>query len=194
LLYFATVASPVIPNRPLFRAQEVCDLADVQAYVLRSWEAEFPDLGVAKTPAGPRVYRRADVERVLRIKQLVFGDGLTLAGARRRLSEEMPLAVPASDSGPVGDSEFAELLNEATRQELLNVRRGLSWILGVLSGNGVAPEDFVLSAPDGRRRGSTTPAPRRSTARGSSAGAAVRSSKAKSAKGKPARKAGGKKR
>jgi DNA-binding transcriptional MerR regulator len=172
----------------------VCELADVQAYVLRSWEAEFPDLGVAKTPAGPRVYRRADVERVLRIKQLVFSDGLTLAGARRRLIEEMPVAAAPSDAGSVSDSDFAELLNETTRQELLNVRRGLSWILGVLSGNGVAPEDFVLRAPDGRQRGNTAPEPRRSPARASSAGAA-RSAKGKSAKSKPARKAiGGKKR
>ena len=55
-----------IPNRSLFRQPEVCDIAQVQPYVLRSWEAEFPDLGVAKTKGGPRVYRRADVERVLR--------------------------------------------------------------------------------------------------------------------------------
>ena len=178
MLYFAPVASStVIPNRPLFRAQEVCELADVQAYVLRSWEAEFPDLGFAKTPAGPRVYRRADVERVLRIKQLVFVDGLTLAGARRRLSEESP--VPAADPGAVTDSDFADLVNESTRQELLSVRRGLSWILGVLSGNGTAPEDFVLKAAsamhaapaDGRRTSTARPA-----------------AKAKSSKAKPTRK------
>jgi hypothetical protein len=54
-----------IPNRELFRQPEVCALASIQPYVLRSWEAEFPDLGVAKTAGGPRVYRRADVERVL---------------------------------------------------------------------------------------------------------------------------------
>ena len=55
----------VIPNRPVFRAQEVCDLVEVQPYVLRTWEAEFPDLGVAKTEGGPRIYRRADVERYI---------------------------------------------------------------------------------------------------------------------------------
>ncbi len=167
----------------------------MQAYVLRSWEAEFPDLGVAKTPAGPRVYRRADVERVLRIKQLVFVDGLTLAGARRRLSEEMPSATAPTEPGAVSDSEFADLLNETTRQELLNVRRGLSWILGVLSGNGVAPEDFVLRAPAGRsERASSAPEPRRSVARGAST-VAPRTAKGKSARSKPARKAvGGKKR
>ena len=191
MLYFATVASPVIPNRPLFRAQEVCELADVQAYVLRSWEAEFPDLGIVKTPAGPRVYRRADVERVLRIKQLVFVDGLTLAGARRRLSEEMPPSAVSSDAGSVSDAEFADLLNETTRQELLNVRRGLSWILGVLSGNGVTPEDFVLKAHDGRSgRGSAAPEPRRSSARASNS-APTRAARGKGPKGKPARKTGG---
>ena len=58
--------------------------------MLRSWEAEFPDLGVAKAEGGPRVYRRADVERVLRIKQLLYGEGLTLAGVRRKLTEERP--------------------------------------------------------------------------------------------------------
>ena len=55
-----------IPNRSLFRQPEICEIAQVQPYVLRSWEAEFPDLGVAKTAGGPRVYRRADLERVLR--------------------------------------------------------------------------------------------------------------------------------
>src|ERR671938_1877949 len=79
-----------IPNRSLFRQPEICEIAQVQPYVLRSWEAEFPDLGVAKTAGGPRVYRRADLERVLRIKHLLFVEGLTLAGARRRLADEDP--------------------------------------------------------------------------------------------------------
>ena len=66
----------------------MCDLVKVQPYVLRSWEAEFPELGVAKAAGGPRVYRRADVEQVLRIKHLLLVEGLTLAGARRKLEEE----------------------------------------------------------------------------------------------------------
>ena len=88
----ASVDTLEIPNRSLFRQPEVCEIAQVQPYVLRSWEAEFPDLGVAKTQGGPRVYRRADVERVLRIKHLLFVEGLTLAGARRKLQEEQALA------------------------------------------------------------------------------------------------------
>ena len=130
-----------IPNRPVFRAQEVCDLAQVQPYVLRTWEAEFPDLGVAKTANGPRVYRRADVERVLRIKHLLFVDGLTLAGARRRLTDEG--ALPSQET--VQDADVAALIDGETQQHLRDVRRGLQWILGVLTGDG-PPEEFVLRA------------------------------------------------
>src|SRR6184192_1515967 len=85
-----------IPKRALFKAAEVCDLAKVQPYVLRSWEAEFPELGVAKSAGAPRVYRRTDVEQVLRIKHLLLVEGLTLAGVRRKLEEEgAPIVVEA---------------------------------------------------------------------------------------------------
>ena len=76
------------PKRELFKAAEVCEVVQVQPYVLRSWEAEFPQIGQAPAGGGPRLYRRADVELVLRIKQLVFDEGLTLSGARRRLEED----------------------------------------------------------------------------------------------------------
>ena len=131
-----------IPNRPVFRSQEVCDLAEIQPYVLRSWEAEFPDLGVSKSADGPRVYRRADVERVLRLKHLLFVDGLTLAGARRRMGEE---GLVAPDEA-VSDADVAAMMDEQTRQHLRDVRRGLHWILGVLSGDGLTAEDRLLNA------------------------------------------------
>ena len=131
----------------MFRAQEVCEIADVQAYVLRSWEAEFPDLGVAKTPASPRIYRRADVERVLRLKHLLFVDGLTLAGARKQLMQEGAVAAP----DPVRDVDVAAMLDEQARQSLRDVRGGLQWILGVLSGNGQRDRDvYAPGAISGR--------------------------------------------
>ena len=129
-----------IPNRPVFRSQEVCEIAEVQPYVLRSWEAEFPDLGIAKTASGQRVYRRGDVERVLRLKHLLFVDGLTLAGARKRLSEEG--AAPAEET--ISDADVAAMIDEQTRDGLRDVKRGLQWILGVLAGDGVTAEDRVL--------------------------------------------------
>ena len=142
----------------MFRAQEVCEIAEVQPYVLRSWEAEFPDLGVAKTPASPRVYRRADVQRVMRLKHLLFVDGLTLAGARRKLADE---GVGPSDE-VVRDSDVAAMLNEATQHGLRDVRRGLQWILGVLGGDGIKPEDRVLhaSAAVATNRVARKPAPK----------------------------------
>jgi DNA-binding transcriptional MerR regulator len=88
-----------IPDRAAFRASEVCEIAQIPPYVLRSWEKEFPGLGAAARPGGPRIYRRSDVEQILRIKQFVFEEGLTLAGVRRRIegeppSEEEPLLPP----------------------------------------------------------------------------------------------------
>src|SRR6478672_11717465 len=115
-----------IPNRSPFRQPEVCEIAQLQPYVLRSWEAEFSDLGVVKTEGGPRVYRRADVERVLRIKQLVFGDGLTLAGARRKLQDE--------SRGPSPDAtDLADLLSSDARERILLVRQSLRELAALLA-------------------------------------------------------------
>ena len=129
-----------IPNRSLFRQPEVCDIAQVQPYVLRSWEAEFPDLGVAKTAGGPRVYRRADLERVLRIKHLLFVEGLTLAGARRKLEAEQPSA---------GDTsvDLDALLGSDVRERLLAVKQGLRDLQKMLAARSpilVASEAFQL--------------------------------------------------
>ena len=136
-----------IPNRSVFRAAEVCELAGVQPYVLRSWESEFPDLGVAKSAGGPRMYRRADGERVLRIKQLILAEGLTLAGARRKLMDEGLVAAPAE---AVSDTEVASLIGAEARESLRDVRRGLQWILGVLSGQATTTQEFALSPSEAR--------------------------------------------
>jgi DNA-binding transcriptional MerR regulator len=131
-----------IPNRSLFRQPEVCEIASIQPYVLRSWEAEFPDLGVAKAAGGPRVYRRADVERVLRIKQLLYGEGLTLAGVRRKLTEERP---PETTTDPTVVN-IAELFGSDARERILTVKRGLRDLASMLArpaGSG-ASEDFQL--------------------------------------------------
>jgi len=117
-----------IPKRALFKASEVCEIASVQPYVLRSWESEFPDLGVSKENGAPRVYRRADVERVLRIKQLVFSDGLTLAGVRRRIDEEAPARLEEPGKPPA-----KEALGRNAKQRLTEVRNGLRAILDMLS-------------------------------------------------------------
>jgi len=157
------VTTTSIPNRTVFRAQEVCEIAQVQPYVLKSWEAEFPDLGMSKTAGGPRVYRRSDVERVLRLRQLVFEEGLTLAGARRQLGAER--GEPEPDDS-ISDADVAAMLDQATHESLRDVRRGLMWILGVLAGDGLTPEDYVLIAePANPPHRATRPAPPKPKAR-----------------------------
>ena len=129
-----------IPKRPFFKASEVCSIAGVEPYVLRSWEAEFPALGSVKQKEGSRVYRRADVELVLRIKDLLFTDGLTLGAARRKLEGERDLADPAVDAS------LDVLFREEARERLVQVKRGLREILDMLSSNGdrtVAAEDIA---------------------------------------------------
>jgi DNA-binding transcriptional MerR regulator len=128
-----------IPNRALFKAAEVCELLKVQPYVLRTWEAEFPEIGVAKTAGSPRVYRRQDVEQVLKIKHLLLVEGLTLAGARRRLTEE---SAPVGADAPAIDV----LIGRNTRERLTEVKRGLQSILDLLSGHAGAAE-FRLASP-----------------------------------------------
>ena len=77
-----------IPEKLFFRIGEVCDLIKVQPHVLRYWETEFPMLAPQKNRAGQRVYRRKDVEMVLRIRDLLYEEKFTIAGAKKRLLDE----------------------------------------------------------------------------------------------------------
>jgi DNA-binding transcriptional MerR regulator len=146
-------ASAESPKRAWLKAAEVCEVAQLQPYVLRTWEMEFTDLGVTKTPGGPRVYRKADLDRVLRIKQLVFGEGLTLAGARRKIDEERGAG---SDALPFDDDEalppIASLPADA-RKRIFKVRDELRSLLAMLSrprGNGHATTAVAAhDDPDG---------------------------------------------
>lgn len=132
----------------LYRAADVCGTAQVQPYVLRSWEKEFPGIGVQKSADGPRLYRQSDVDQVLRIKQLVFVEGLTLAGARRRLEESAAVAHPARTDDEV--AEVLDALASDARTRIAHVRDGLRSILRVLSsapGTVVVVDDYHLEPP-----------------------------------------------
>src|SRR5687768_17998635 len=126
------------PKRDLFKAAEVCEVVQVQPYVLRSWEAEFPQIGQAQPAGGPRLYRRADIELVLRIKQLVFEEGLTLSGARRRLEEDGDRSTPVS---------VDELLGAGVREKLKTVKNGLQSILQMLSNDADQQGELRLVPP-----------------------------------------------
>jgi len=81
-------APPAIPEKLYYRIGEVEAITEVPAYVLRYWESEFKLLRPKKNPAGQRLYRRRDLELVLRIKSLLYGERLTLEGAKKRLLAE----------------------------------------------------------------------------------------------------------
>src|SRR5207244_750440 len=113
----------IVPDKLYFRIGEVSRLCGLPSYVLRFWETEFPQLKPTKSGTGQRMYRRPDVESVLRIKELLYNQGFTIPGARQQLKAEIkrkqsPLlfAVP-----PTG------------RPELKQLRQGLKEVLGILS-------------------------------------------------------------
>lgn len=128
------------PKRELFKAAEVCEVVQVQPYVLRSWEGEFPQIGQVPAGGGARLYRRSDVDLVLRIKQLVFDEGLTLSGARKRLDED------GGKSNGAG-VQMEDLLGDRVRDRLRNVRTGLQSILQLLSKDAAGPGELQLVAP-----------------------------------------------
>ena len=130
-----------------FKATDVCEMAELQPYVLRSWEKEFPGIGVQKSADSPRLYRQSDVEQVLRIKQLVFGEGLTLSGARRRMEES---GEPQSGAADEDVAEVLDALASDARTRIASVRDGLRSILKLLSsapGTVVVVVDYRLESP-----------------------------------------------
>jgi DNA-binding transcriptional MerR regulator len=134
----------------VYRAAEVCELAELQPYVLRSWEKEFPGIGVQKAADSQRLYRQSDVDQVLHIKQLVFGEGLTVSGARRRLEAAAPARAAAVEEDV---AEVLDALASNARTRIAYVKDGLRSILRVLSsapGTVVVVDDFQLEPPGAR--------------------------------------------
>jgi len=84
-----------IPDKLFYKATEVCQITDTQPYVLRFWESEFPQLASEKNRSGQKVYRKQDIELVLRIKKLLYQEEYTIAGARRVIEGELGTTVEA---------------------------------------------------------------------------------------------------
>jgi DNA-binding transcriptional MerR regulator len=176
----------------LFRAAEVCDIAQVQPYVLRSWEKEFPGIGFQKSIDSPRLYRQADVDQVLLIKRLVFTDGLTLAGARRKLEEATP-RTPAEVDTDV--AEVLDALASDARTRIAYVRDGLRSILQLLSnapGTVVVVDDERVNGLRSRPAPSATASLRTMPQRkGAASASAERPGRPASRQARPAPKAAG---
>ena len=79
---------PFVPKKLYYKIGEVCEIVGVESHVLRFWETEFPALSPPKSKSGQRTYRPKDIELLLRIRKLLYEEGFTIAGARRRLIAE----------------------------------------------------------------------------------------------------------
>ena len=77
----------VAEEKRLYKIGEVCRVADVQPYVLRYWETEFAALAPNKSGGGQRMYTQREIDVILRIKQLLYSEGFTIAGAKKKLEE-----------------------------------------------------------------------------------------------------------
>ncbi len=79
-----------VPNKLYYKIGDVCRIVGVEAYVLRYWEKEFPALAPPKSKSGQRTYRPKDIELLLKIRTLLYDEGFTIAGARKKLGNAVP--------------------------------------------------------------------------------------------------------
>ena len=104
----------------LYKIGEVCKLADVQPYVLRYWETEFPALAPSKSGGGQRLYSQREIDTILRIKQLLYAEGFTIAGAKKKLEEgggEVPVPHVAKPEKPTAKGkDFSKALSDVRKE------------------------------------------------------------------------------
>lgn len=117
----ATDETPDIPDKLFFRIGEVSQIVGVEAYVLRYWESEFSALSPKKSSSGQRMFRRKDVELLLRIKDLLYSRKFTIEGARKALQEK---AAPVKE--PVRQEELFANPLPAIRKEVADILKLLS--------------------------------------------------------------------
>ncbi len=114
-------------EKELFRIGEVSRLTDTKPFVLRYWETEFPMLEPVKSPSGHRLYRREDVEMVMKIKRLLYDEGFTIAGARRHLRDHNGAAESEHAASAAGPAQA-----QLSRKLLLDLRDALRGFLTLL--------------------------------------------------------------
>ena len=107
---------PALPDKLYFRMREVSKLTRTEPYVLRFWETKFPQLKPTKTRSGHRLFRREDIRTILEIKNLLYTQGFTIAGARKRLSSDSKKSVASGASVTGGNAgDFRAVKRELER-------------------------------------------------------------------------------
>jgi DNA-binding transcriptional MerR regulator len=115
-----------VPEKQTFKIGEVCEMLQLEPYVLRYWESEFEDLNPQKNAMGQRIYRPRDIEIIYLIKKLLYEEGYTIIGARKQLKREIA-KLNGADSG---------LDRDEVVQNLRKIRWELQEILTLLEKTG----------------------------------------------------------
>jgi DNA-binding transcriptional MerR regulator len=148
--------SPLIPDRLYFKIGDVARICGVETYVLRFWETQFPQLNPKKSGTGQRLYRRKDVELVLKIKQLVHAEGYTLSGARQALEQaHIRKSPPPGSSSRLPLPTPAAQFQEDAASTIAHARAELREIAGLLASP--LPEPQQPQPPRRRNRLATIP-------------------------------------
>jgi DNA-binding transcriptional MerR regulator len=124
------------PSEKRFKIGEVCRMAGVQPYVLRYWETEFPPLAPGKTGGGQRLYTQSEIDVILRIKELLYDEGFTIAGAKKKLEAELDDSGLLRPLEPEPTETAAKKKGRAApqgRAAIGRIRRELEEILEMLS-------------------------------------------------------------
>ena len=112
------MAETVLPeDQEQFKLNEVCKLANVQPYMLRFWGTEFPQLEAEKSGTGQRFYTREQVELILEIRRLLFDEGLTIAGARKKVAAMQEEGGPKPKAKKVEEKKIEKKKPEETKKE-----------------------------------------------------------------------------
>ncbi|MCI0413819.1 MerR family transcriptional regulator [bacterium] len=111
-----------VPTKQTFKIGEVCEMMQVEPYVLRYWETEFEELQPEKNPMGQRIYCPRDIEVIYLIKKLLYEEGYTIIGARKQLKREL---------SKIG--EGSQLSTQEIAEDLRKIRWELKEILTLLS-------------------------------------------------------------
>ena len=125
------MAKQKTPRQLYYKIGEACKLLDIQPYVLRYWETEFPDLSPSKSRSGQRVYSENELALIRRIKELLYDEGFTIAGAKKRLETEAEAGEAAGEPETEGaaDGDGAELDTRAA-ERIEQLERELRAALG----------------------------------------------------------------
>lgn len=130
------VSSIEIPNKSLFKVNEVCSLTNVKSYVLRFWESEFDEITPVVSESGQKLYRRQDLEAVFCIRKLLFDDKLTIEKARLEIKsiyhpeEDEQVNEISQDDGP-RHVKVTGSLSDSDIQKLVLAKAKLSSLVGL---------------------------------------------------------------